>query len=130
MAEHWYAELPISAERPAVAAVLEALQSEGQNDFQDLTTAYEAGRSLQLSIIVFGLIISLILGGTVLRTITRSLARVRHQLHELAEGEGDLTGRLQTSHDEVGLIAAEVNRPDGSSCMGLVKRVQESGDPG
>jgi methyl-accepting chemotaxis protein WspA len=124
MAEHWYASAdPLSDQ---LSLLYTTIQSEGQNDFQDLTAHYEAGRTLQLSIIAFGLVISLIIGWTMLRAITRSLARVRHQLHELAEGEGDLTGRLQTSHDEVGLIAAEVNRLM-ERLLGLVKRVQESG---
>jgi methyl-accepting chemotaxis protein WspA len=51
---------------------------------------------------------------------------VRRQLHEIAEGEGDLTKRLVTSNDEVGMIASEVNALMEKLLM-LIKRVQESG---
>jgi methyl-accepting chemotaxis protein WspA len=61
-----------------------------------------------------------------MRAVTHSLGNVRNQLHELAAGEGDLTKRLATSKDEVGLIASEVNALM-EKLLGLVKRVQESG---
>jgi methyl-accepting chemotaxis protein WspA len=104
----------------------QTLQSEARNDFQDLTTNYARGRTIQLSIIIFGLLGALFTGWTVLRAVTQSLGNVRKQLHELAAGEGDLTKRLVTSNDEVGLIAAEVNGLM-EKLLGLVKRVQESG---
>ncbi len=102
------------------------LQGEARNDFQDLHTNYTRGRTIQLSIIVVGLLGSLFIGRTVSRAVTHSLGRVRHQLHELAAGEADLTKRLDTSKDEVGLIAAEVNGLM-EKLLVLVKRVQESG---
>ncbi len=66
------------------------------------------------------------IGWTVSRAVTHSLGNVRNQLHELAAGEGDLTKRLITSDDEVGLIASEVNGLMEKLLI-LVKRVQESG---
>ncbi len=122
--ETWYpAADPLSDQ---LAQLYDTLQSEGRNDFEDLTAAYTHGRNLQFSIIGIGLAISLFLGWTVLRTVTRSLRLVREQLHELSAGEGDLTRRLPTGKDEVGQIAEEVNGLM-EKLLGLVRRVQESG---
>jgi methyl-accepting chemotaxis protein WspA len=109
-----------------LSLLYETLQGEGRNDFQDLSARSVTGRNIELSIIALGLAASLFLGWTVERFISRSLARVRNQLHELGAGEGDLTRRLPTGTDEIGLIAAEVNGLM-EKLLGLVKRVQESG---
>src|ERR1700690_2609084 len=104
----------------------QTLQSEARNDFQDLTAGYGRGRTIQMSILIIGLLGSVFIGWTVSRTVTHSLGNVRRQLHEIAEGEGDLTKRLATSDDEVGMIAAEVNALM-EKLLVLIKRVQESG---
>ena len=124
LGETWYPAADPFAEQ--LNQLYETLQTESRNDFDELTAAYIRGRNLQFGIIGIGLALSLFLGGTVLVTITRSLRRVREQLHELAAGEGDLTRRLPTSGDEVGLIAQEVNGLM-EKLLGLVRRVQESG---
>lgn len=124
IAGNWYAVSdPLSDQ---FDQLYQTLQSEARNDFQDLTASYAKGRTVELSIIVFGLLGSLFIGWTVSRAVTHSLGNVRDQLHELAAGEGDLTKRLVTSNDEVGLIAAEVNGLM-EKLLVLVKRVQESG---
>jgi methyl-accepting chemotaxis protein WspA len=124
LTEHWYAT--VDSLNDQLTMLYDTVQSEGRNDFQDLTTQYQAGRNAMLTIIVVGLAGSLLIGWTVFRAVTRSLAGVRRQLHELAAGEGDLTRRLETGTDEVGLIAAEVNGLM-DKLLQLVKRVQESG---
>jgi methyl-accepting chemotaxis protein WspA len=124
IASNWYGVSdPLSDQ---LDTLYQTLQSEARNDFQDLTASYARGRTVQLSIIIVGLLGSLFIGWTVSRAVTHSLGSVRDQLHELAAGEGDLTKRLATSSDEVGLIAAEVNGLMEKLLM-LVKRVQESG---
>jgi len=124
VADTWYSSAaPLNDE---LSQLYTALQSQGRNDFQDLSAAYARGRMIQLVIITVGLALSLFIGWTVLRAVTRSLRDVRLQLHELAAGEGDLTRRLATSNDEVGLIAAEVNGLM-EKLIGLIRRVQESG---
>jgi methyl-accepting chemotaxis protein WspA len=124
LVERWYPAADPLTEQ--LTMLYETLQSESRNDVQDLTDGYERGRTLQLAIIVIGLALSLFIGWTVLRTVTGSLARVQAQLHELAAGEGDLTRRLPTSRDEVGLIAAEVNGLM-DKLITLLRRVQDSG---
>ncbi len=124
IASNWYAAADPLGDQ--LTQLYQTLQSEARNDFQDLTASYSRGRTLQLSILIFGLLGSVFIGWTVSRAVTQSLANVRNQLHELAAGEGDLTKRLATSTDEVGLIAAEVNALM-EKLLGLVKRVQESG---
>ena len=104
----------------------QALQSEAHNDFDDLTMSYAKARTIQISILVVGLLGSMFIGWTIMRAITQSLGTVRNQLHEIAAGEGDLTKRLVASNDEVGLIAVEVNELMEKLLL-LVKRVQESG---
>jgi len=124
LGETWYASAEPLSER--LAQLYDTLQSEAGSDFQGLAAAYSRGRTLQLLIIAAGLTTSLFLGWTVLQRVTGSLARVREQLHELAAGEGDLTRRLPTGDDEVGLIAREVNGVM-EKLLGLVARVQEAG---
>ncbi|MGE0450472.1 MAG: methyl-accepting chemotaxis protein [Vicinamibacterales bacterium] len=124
LGDTWYPSADPLTEQ--LGLLYETLQNESRNDFRDLTAAYSKGRSLQMLIIAVGLAVSLFLGGTVLLTVTRSLSRVQAQLHALAAGEGDLTRRLPTSGDEVGLIAHEVNGLM-AKLTGLVRRVQESG---
>ena len=122
--EHWYPTVDPMSDQ--LTQLYETLQSEGRNDFNDLSARYVAGRSIEIWIIGLGLAGSLIIGWFVLRSITESLASVRVQLHELAGGGGDLTRRLKAGQNEVGLIAAEVNSLM-EHLLGLVKRVQESG---
>ncbi len=122
--ESWYPSADPLADQ--LGELYDTLQSESRNDFADLTAAYARGRNLEFSIIGIGLFVSLFLGWTVFRTVTRSLSRVREQLHELSAGEGDLTRRLPTGPDEVGLIAQAVNDLM-EKLIGLVRRVQESG---
>jgi methyl-accepting chemotaxis protein len=124
IASNWYAVSdPLSDQ---LNLLYQTLQSEARNDFQDLTASYGRGRTIQLAILIIGLAASVFIGWTVLRTVTHSLGNVRRQLHEIAEGEGDLTKRLATSDDEVGMIAAEVNALMEKLLL-LIKRVQESG---
>jgi len=124
IASNWYAVSdPLSDQ---LNLLYQTLQSEARNDFQDLTSSYGRGRTIQLAILIIGLAASIFIGWTVLRTVTHSLGNVRRQLHEIAEGEGDLTKRLATSDDEVGMIAAEVNALMEKLLL-LIKRVQESG---
>jgi methyl-accepting chemotaxis protein WspA len=124
IAGNWYAAAdPLSDQ---LSQLYQTLQSEARDDFQDLTTSYARGRTIEILIIVFGVVGSLIIGYTVFLTITRSLRNVRNQLHELAAGEGDLTRRLVVGRDEVGFISAEVNGLM-EKLLALVKRVQESG---
>jgi methyl-accepting chemotaxis protein WspA len=124
IASNWYTVSdPLS---DSLDQLYEALQSEARNDFRDLTASYARGRTIELSIIVFGLLGSLFIGWTVSRAVTHSLGNVRNQLRELSAGDGDLTKRLITSTDEVGLIASEVNGLM-EKLETLVKRVQESG---
>jgi methyl-accepting chemotaxis protein WspA len=124
IASNWYAASdPLSDQ---LNLLYQTLQSEARNDFQDLTASYGRGRTIQLAILIIGLAASVFIGWTVLRTVTHSLGNVRRQLHEIAEGEGDLTKRLATSDDEVGMIAAEVNALMEKLLL-LIKRVQESG---
>jgi methyl-accepting chemotaxis protein WspA len=124
IASNWYTVSdPLS---DSLDQLYEAVQSEARNDFRDLTASYARGRTIELSIIVFGLLGSLFIGWTVSRAVTHSLGNVRNQLRELSAGDGDLTKRLITSTDEVGLIASEVNGLM-EKLETLVKRVQESG---
>ena len=124
IASNWYmVSDPLSDQ---LNQLYQTLQSEARNDFQDLTTSYGRGRTVQMSILILGLLGSVFIGWTVSRAVTHSLGRVRRQLHEIAEGEGDLTKRLVTSNDEVGMIASEVNALMEKLLL-LVRRVQESG---
>lgn len=120
----WFPVVDPFAEQ--LSLLYETQQGESRNDFEDLSKNYAQARELRLWLVGVGLGVSVLLGWTVLRAVTSSLSRVRLQLHELAAGGGDLTGRLPTGRDEVGLIAVEVNGLM-DKLLTLVRRVQESG---
>ena len=65
--------------------------------------------SIALSLILGG--IALVIGFLVMRSITVPLSRMLHMLKDIAEGEGDLTRRLDTDRkDEIGELALWFNR--------------------
>jgi methyl-accepting chemotaxis protein len=124
IANNWYAVSDPLTDQ--LNQLYQAVQTEGRDDFSDLQASYTRGRGLQIGILVLGLVASVFLGWTISRGVTHSLTTVRNQLHEIAAGEGDLTKRLATSGDEVGMIAGELNELMEKLLL-LVKRVQESG---
>jgi methyl-accepting chemotaxis protein WspA len=124
IANNWYAASDPLTDQ--LNQLYQAVQTEGRDDFSDLQASYARGRELQIGILVLGLVASVFLGWTISRGVTHSLTTVRNQLHEIAAGEGDLTKRLATSGDEVGMIAGELNELM-EKLLVLVKRVQESG---
>ncbi|MDF3163265.1 methyl-accepting chemotaxis protein [Pseudomonas proteolytica] len=69
-------------------------------------------RSLVYGITVIALIALGIIGGlgwVLVKNSLRPLSRIRKHLDEIAAGEGDLTRRLPTSHDEFGQVAVSFN---------------------
>lgn len=77
---------------------------------QEAAQAYH----LQLTIFVVAGISALLLAGlgvALVRSITRSLRRVVEMVRDVAEGEGNLTKRLEIeTHDEIGELAEWFNR--------------------
>jgi len=70
----------------------------------------------QQQLTYFGIVALFVLGGALLlaawlgRSVTKPLGAVTRQMSEIAEGEGDLTRRLDASrHDEIGELAAAFN---------------------
>src|SRR5579862_3077417 len=77
IASNWYAASdPLSDQ---LDQLYQTLQSEARNDFSDLTASYARGRTIELSIIIFGLLGSLFIGWTISRAVTHSLGSVRRQ---------------------------------------------------
>jgi methyl-accepting chemotaxis protein len=58
-----------------------------------------------------GLLVALLVGGVVVRSIARPLSELRGRLVDIADGEGDLTARLaESGRDELTAVAAAFNR--------------------
>lgn len=79
---------------------------------EDLLMA-EADRLTWLAVIgtIIGVIISLLVLGVLMGRLLRPLSQLSDSLHEINNGEGDLTRRLAiTSQDEIGELSGEFNR--------------------
>lgn len=59
---------------------------------------------------IIGIVVTIAIGMNVLIMLERPITKIRDTLHDLAEGEGDLTARLAVpGDDEIGVIAIKFN---------------------
>ena len=98
-----------------VTTTVEQFNKQNVEKFQnDISYANESAESLVSTGYIMGVItISLLFGAAVpiVAGITSSLSNVIKSLRDLAEGEGDLTIRLESkTHDEVGELVVYFNR--------------------
>jgi methyl-accepting chemotaxis protein len=78
--------------------------------FEDSQALYSSSRMTMIGLVLGGLALGLAFGYTIARMIARPLAQTVALLKDIAEGEGDLTKRLEAnSRDEVGEVAKWFN---------------------
>jgi methyl-accepting chemotaxis protein len=71
----------------------------------------EASRLAMILIGVAAVVASVAVGWALARSITRPLAALNERLHEIADGDGDLTQRVdEDRRDEIGQVGAAFNR--------------------
>jgi methyl-accepting chemotaxis protein len=85
------------------------------SDFAGPTNGLEAGRSSMITALVVAALLVAVAGCLVAlwlgRRLTAPLDALRHRMAEIADGEGDLTQRVDdSSRDEVGDLATAFNR--------------------
>jgi methyl-accepting chemotaxis protein WspA len=92
-----------------------------------IMTDYRAGFVVSGVLLAVVLILVLVAGVSVVRSISRSLGQVTQELHALAGGEGDLSARIPVSGDnEISDLCKAFNGLM-DKLQSLVRRVQESG---
>jgi|GEM_PF-405775 len=75
------------------------------------TSASSARATLTAFLITTGVVICLVIvsGFLAIRSITRRLAAITERIRDIAEGEGDLTVRLDIQKDEIGVLSGWFN---------------------
>jgi methyl-accepting chemotaxis protein len=70
-----------------------------------------SARTLILAVVLVALALAVVLAVAITRSITNPLEKLRSRLAEIADGDGDLTARLDESRgDEMGRVGAAFNR--------------------
>jgi len=96
-----------------VAAINDAIDLKDKNAkarYEEAQNTYARSRAVMLGFIVGGMLAGLALGSFITALITRPLRQTVALLSEMAQGEGDLTQRLDAkSKDEMGELAGWFN---------------------
>lgn len=94
-----------------VSGMVEEVRIEIEEDQQKMASSEGTIVVIQLFFSVLGILVAIVIGGLLIRSIVAPLHRVNKQLHEIAEGKGDLTQELTvSSKDEIGQMAISFNR--------------------
>jgi methyl-accepting chemotaxis protein len=97
---------------------------------KETSAARAAMKQALLVVVGLGALIGaagVLFGLTVMRSITKPLSGLVSALHDLAQGEGDLSRRLPVGHDEIGQASALVNA-FMLKLEGIVRKVREGAD--
>lgn len=94
-----------------VSGLVEEVRNEIEVDRQELAENEGTSAMIQLFFNAVGILVAIVVGGFLIRSIVAPLHRVNKQLHDIAEGKGDLTQELTvSSKDEIGQLAGSFNR--------------------
>ncbi|MGQ9915315.1 MAG: HAMP domain-containing methyl-accepting chemotaxis protein [Thermogutta sp.] len=100
----------MNAEQERLAKIKDMWQMEAARMGDEGVATASFARNLAIGAAVVGVILSLCLGFFLAQTIIRPVQKTVALLKDVAEGEGDLTKRLEVaSHDEVGELAKFFN---------------------
>ena len=95
----------------AIGDIIKYQDSRNELRFQQVEDAISAATTLMLGISAGALLLSLLLAFTLARGITKPLAQMVDRVKDIAEGEGDLTKRIELeSRDELGILAGWMNK--------------------
>jgi len=95
----------------AISAIIKYQESLNKMRYQQVENAIRNATAIMLGISAAALLIALLLASTLSRGITRPLNQVVERVKDIAEGEGDLTKRIElNSGDELSVLASWMNR--------------------
>ena len=95
----------------AIGDIIKYQENRNELRFSQATAAIESAITLMLSISAGALLLSLLLAFTLSRGITKPLSQMVDRVKDIAEGEGDLTKRIDLdSKDELGILATWMNK--------------------
>ncbi|WP_312114572.1 methyl-accepting chemotaxis protein [Brevibacillus reuszeri] len=112
IAQHFGKERQSRKEMDAVVGrLVEDVGAEKKAAEADLADQQAASTIIQISFSVVGILLAIVFGFYLVRTIVLPLQRVNKQLQAIADGNGDLTQELNvSSKDEIGMLAQSFNR--------------------
>ncbi len=94
-----------------IESIVAHLQQQSEQNYQTNQTIRERTHTLMLIIIVSGILIAVLLAAVMTRIVTLPVRIVVARLKDIAQGEGDLTRRLEVAtQDEIGELASWFNR--------------------
>ncbi|MFS0558106.1 methyl-accepting chemotaxis protein [Brevibacillus sp. 179-C9.3 HS] len=94
-----------------VSEMVEEVRNEIDADQQEMADSEGIAAMIQLFFNALGILVAIVVGGLLVRSIVAPLHRVNKQLHAIAEGKGDLTQELTVfSKDEIGQLAGSFNQ--------------------
>lgn len=99
-------------EKPAQAAVELVADNvnEGEAMYKEDMGAYHKAFAFMVVLIILSAVLSFAVGIIVSNSVTKPIARVVDMLRDIAQGEGDLTKRIEiTGKDEIGELASWFN---------------------
>lgn len=94
-----------------VEELVTLVQQEKEQDEVLLARQARTAESVRLFVAMTAVLLAVLIGGYLVRSIVIPLNRVNAQLRAIAEGEGDLTRELTVaSRDEIGMLGQSFNR--------------------
>ncbi len=94
-----------------VEELVTLVQQEKEQDEVLLARQARTAESVRLVVAMTAVLLAVLIGGYLVRSIVIPLNRVNAQLRAIAEGEGDLTRELTVaSRDEIGMLGQSFNR--------------------
>ena len=95
---------PLAKDAFGVAVDLAKRESaQAEKNFHNAEAAYTRTKAITITLILLSILIASLTSFFIIRSITGSLGRMQGMLQDIAQGEGDLTKRLDTgSKDELG----------------------------
>jgi methyl-accepting chemotaxis protein len=105
--------------------IILSIQAETEKARQEAASINKNVRFVIIAILVVGIILSFLVAFFTSRAISKPLKEAVEMLQDIAEGEGNLTRRLQTSgKDEIGQLAHWFNRFI-EKLQGMIKAIKE-----
>lgn len=108
---HHHYQMTVNALLELLENFEESADAVVENHISEVIELEEATISTMITVLVAGLIISILFSLLIQRSVLNPVRAITQRIQDLADGEGDLTQRLDANKkDEIGSLAAEFNK--------------------
>ncbi len=109
----------------AIDGIVKAVDQDSRTARSDADASGSRARTLLLAGGIVALALAVVLARTITRSITKPIEQLRERLTQIADGDGDLTQRLdEDRRDELGAVGAAFNRFVGKIC-GTIRQIAD-----